>query len=104
VRTCAQCKVEDHEILQAGGESTHFVVPEIKYLGRAEDFSPLRQGRKGWTPKVFQGRPGMVRMLCVNCLNENRVRDKVWNELRQDALKLEKTKSPDNDFYAVLCN
>lgn len=81
----------------------HFVVPEIRYLGRSEDFSPKRHGVRGWTSKVFQGRPAMVRMMCVNCLNENRLRDRVWAGLRADAMRLEKPKNPDNDFYSVLC-
>lgn len=103
MRACTQCKTEDHEILQAGGESVHFVVPEVRYLGRSEDFSPMRHGKKGWTPKVFQGRPAMVRMMCVNCINENRLRDKVWGQLKTEALKLEKPKNPDTDFYSLLC-
>lgn len=103
MRNCAQCKAEDHEIVQPGAESVHFVVPEIRYLGRNEEFQP-RFAKKGWAPKVFQGRSAMVRMMCVHCLNENRLRDRIWAGLKADALRLEKPKNPDNDFYAVLCS
>lgn len=84
----------------------HLVVPEVKYLSRAEDFSSQRHGKKGWAlrPHGFQGRQAMQRMICVNCLNENRLRDRVWAGLKADAMKMEKPKNPDSDFYAVLCN
>lgn len=105
MRLCCQCGVPDHEIPQPyGAESVHLVVPEVKYLSRAEDFSKQKHGSKGWAPKMFQGRSAITRMICVNCINANRLRDRVWAGLKADALKMEKPKNPDGDFYAVLCN
>ena len=101
MRTCCQCKAPDHEIVRPGQDSVHFVVPEIRYLSRGETFKPVNR-LKGWTPKTFQGRPAMVRMICVHCLNQNDIRDRVWGQLRSDALKLEKPKNPDGDYYALL--
>ena len=109
MRVCVQCKTEDREIVIPNEgpvrdeDRVHFVKPEIRYLGRAEDFSPQRHGKRGWIYKVFQGRPAMYRNLCVDCINANQQRDKVWAELKRDALRLEKPKNPDSDFYSLLC-
>lgn len=83
-------------------DSLHFVVPEIRYLGPSEDFHP-RMKAKGWEPRSFQGRPAIERKICRNCLNDNRLRDDIWGELKQNAKRLEKPKDETADYYRVLC-
>jgi hypothetical protein len=102
-RICSQCKAPDREILQGQYESVHLVRPEIRYFRTGEDITaPLRA--QGWIPKSFQGRRSIYRMMCVNCLNENEVRDGVWRQLKENAKKLEKPEdNADAEFYAVLC-
>jgi hypothetical protein len=102
LRNCTQCGAPDHEIKQLEADSVHFVVPEIRYLSRNEEFQP-RMRLKGWVPKVFQGRPAMFRYMCRHCLNDNEVRDRVWAQLKKAAKQLEKKSDKDMDFYAVLC-
>ena len=100
-RNCCQCGAADREIVRPGIDSVHFVVPEIRYLSRGEEFQPKYRA-KGWAPKVFQGRQAMWRNICVNCLNENEVRDRVWSQLKADAAKLEKAPNQDAEFYQQL--
>lgn len=102
-RVCSQCKAADREIVRPEQESVHLVVPEIRYFRGSEDITP-RLRAQGWIPKMFQGRRAIYRFMCVNCLNENEVRDRVWDQLRDNAKKLEKPETnPDGEFYGILC-
>ena len=101
MRTCCQCGAADYEIVRKGLDSVHSVVPQVRYLETGEEFQP-RCRLKGWAPKVVQGRQAMYRMICVHCLNENEVRDRVWRQLKQDASKLERNPSSDAVYYEAL--
>lgn len=109
MRKCSQCGAPDHEVPVAGivdrddpSSVEHFVRPEIRYLGPRVAFSEKHK-RQGWTQRSFQGRPALIRFMCVDCLNANDVRDRVWGQLRSDARKLEKPQNADAEFYELLC-
>lgn len=83
----------------------HFVKPEILYLDRGEDASRLpRLLRAGWKQRTFQGRVAVERFTCVNCLNENALRDKVWAEMKRDARRLEQQqKTSSSNYWLNIC-
>ncbi len=89
----------------------HFVVPEVRYLkapfeapfvpqGKPEELVPRLVGQ-GWSYRVFQGRHAMERMICRLCLNECEARDRVWGQMRKQALELER--GTEETFYQILC-
>ena len=108
MRTCCQCGALDHEVptsaLNAKDEPIieHFVKPEIREIKCTEDLTRrlMRQGFKHRAP--FQGKQVIERMICIACINENDLRDRVWEELKRDARRLERKLSADMDYYAVL--
>src|SRR5690348_15950543 len=108
MRTCSQCGAADREIAIPGTDkadpnaSFHFVRPEIRYLRPSEAFT-AKLKRQGWTERAFQGRPTLVRMMCMDCLNANDLRDKVWGELREEARRLERTTNEAAEYYQMLC-
>lgn len=102
MRKCCQCGRDDHEIPTPDGVQ-HFVVPEIRYIKDIEELTP-RLMRLGWRGRAaFQGREAIERMICVECLNANDLRDRVWGQMREDARRLEKKSTSDEEYYAVLC-
>lgn len=103
MRRCVQCGAPDREIPLPGEQSEHYVKPEIRYLDRGEDKWNERLRKKGWAPRTFQGRNAMERMICVDCMNENEFRDRVWSSLKRDARDKEQQPDEDAEFYRVLC-
>ncbi len=98
MRVCSQCGAQDRDL----GAGEHLVVPEIRYLKSAEDFTPSRRGgTRGWSERVFQGRPAMERMICRPCLVEAETRDHVWAGMKKEARALEK--ETEENWYALLC-
>lgn len=107
MRNCSQCGAPDqiHVLNSREPEDPssveHFVRPEIRYLKPTEAFSEKHK-RQGWTQRNFQGRPALIRYTCVDCMNANDVRDRVWGQLRSDAQKLEKGSNEWADYYQTL--
>lgn len=102
MRLCWKCKTADREVPQPGVANEHFVVPEIRYLdGKTQWNESLR--RYGWVPRKFQGRNAMERFSCRPCIVSESMRDAVWSDMRQAALKLEKQPDENAEYYRLLC-
>ena len=103
MRVCASCGVPDRSI-GGGDEPEHWVKPEIRYIHSREAFSK-RDEAKGWQYRVFQGRPALERMQCVECLRRNAERDQLWKEMRDRAKELETGSSETQEqvYFKALC-
>lgn len=102
MRVCATCGAPDR--LVGDGDSEHWVKPEIRYIADAASVT-ARDRSRGWNYRLFQGRPALERMQCVECLRRNAERDGFWTELRGKALELESS----NDggmasYFKALCD
>ncbi len=78
-RKCSSCGVVDQAYplegeYTAAGEKVveHLVVPEIRWI-KSEASITRHQKSKGWSYKLHQGRPAMVRMSCRPCIRENAI-------------------------------
>ena len=105
VRKCAQCGALDRVHGETPeGEPEHWVKPELRYLKSQSEFTPRLAGL-GWKWRMFNGRPAIERLSCIDCLNQNALRDWVWSELKESARRLEQTedKAALGGFYVDLC-
>jgi hypothetical protein len=86
------------------GESDHWVKPEIRYIASREAVT-RRQEAQGWQYRVFQGKPAMERMQCVDCLRRNLEREQLWSEIRTRARELEAdtNEGAEQVYFKALC-
>jgi len=103
MRTCASCGALDR-LVGAEGESDHWVKPEIRYVVSREAVT-RRQEAQGWQYRVFQGKPALERMQCVDCLRRNLEREQFWGEMRSLARELEADTSEgaEQAYFKALC-
>ena len=82
----------------------HFVKPEIVPgpPGRCFQIASIASCRM--ETANFSGRVAVERFTCVNCLNENALRDKVWAEMKRDARRLEQQqKTSSSNYWLNIC-
>jgi len=103
MRVCASCGALDRPV-GPEGESEHWVKPEIRYIASREAMT-CRQEGQGWQYRVFQGKPALERMQCVDCLRRNLERDQLWGEMRSRARELEADTSEGSvqAYFKALC-
>jgi hypothetical protein len=101
---CALCHQPDHEISVVGCEPAHSIKPEIRYIDRGDDKPFARRYiAKGWKVVMFQGRLAVERMICVDCLNTDSLRDMVAQDMRDCQKRAQKKEGTADDFYLTLC-
>ncbi len=97
-RACAQCGAKDREIYVPEAEAEHWIVP---FWQPQQKELNAGQRAQGWQRREFQGLPGIERLLCRDCINDNARRDRIWREMRSAAEKIEKQE--DENPYLILC-
>lgn len=101
---CQQCRQLDRPVSIVGAEPEHFVKPEIRFIDRGDD-KPLarRYVMQGWKVVMCQGRLAVERMICVDCLNSNALRDSVADDMRECQQRAQKQDAPPDNFYLTMC-
>jgi hypothetical protein len=98
MRTCAGCGCSDRAVELADGIE-HWVKTEVRYVACPEKVTPMLQAR-GWQYKFFQGKHGMVRLACVDCIRKSRESDRMSADHKKMGMQAER-KGQEN-YYEML--
>lgn len=98
MRACAGCGCADRPHDTSEG-TEHWVKTEVRYVESPEKVTPVLQSR-GWAYKFFQGKHGMFRLACVECIRQSRESDKMVADHKRLGMAAER--KDEENYYSVL--